>query len=130
MNKSITTTSKEDWERYIGEKDNWGRVYIDSPINNLNFRNNTEHLILGCVASGTSLYARDQHCGGIDHVSYSLKDMIYKIDRFAIFPEEQSDKFEIVMLDKNNYKEIHHIGDINSLLKEYPKLKYFSEKEK
>ena len=29
MDKSITTTSKEDWERYIDEKDNLERVYID-----------------------------------------------------------------------------------------------------
>ena len=130
MDKSITTTSKEDWEQYISKSENWEKVYINSPISNLRFRNNTEHLILGCVASGTSLYARDQHCGGIDHVCYSLKDKMYKIDRFAIFPEEQSDKFEIVMLDKNNYKEIHHIGNTGDLLKQYPKLKIFSKRGK
>ena len=119
--KVVAKISNKDWDEYYGNKDNWERDYFGSPINGLGFRNRSKHLIYGCVASGISSSMKGHHCGGIDQISYSLHDEIYKIDRYAIVPTLNSDDFEIVMLNKYGYKEIHHICE-NDLLKEYPKL--------
>lgn len=47
--------------------------------------------------------------GGINQISYSKKDNVWKVDSYCVRPKISSSEFEITLVDKRNYSDLHHI---------------------
>ena len=114
-----TIINAKTLKSYIN-KDDWNPVFNPCSISGLNFRDSGTHKNLGCVASGVYSNSINEHCAGIDQISYSLREKKYKVDRYAVYPINNSENFEIKSIDKKQYPDIHHISDRDSLTRNFP----------
>lgn len=105
----MITVSSGIWNNYLKNQYEWGFVYNDNPIDGLRHRDGFTHSKFHCVASGINSYSEKDHCGGINQISHSNKDNIWKIDSYCVRPKINSSEFEIALIDKRSYPELHHI---------------------
>ncbi len=105
----MITVSSGIWNNYLKNQFEWGFVYNGNPISGLRHRDGLTHSRFHHVASGINSYSEKDHCGGINQISYSNKDKIWKIDSYCVRPKINSSEFEIALIDKENYPELHHI---------------------
>ena len=117
----MATVSSGVWNRYLINQYEWKSVCNNNPISGLRSRNESTHSNFYYVASGINSYLEKEHCGGINQISFSLSEKINKVDSYLIRPKINSDEFEIALIDKEIYPDLHHIKN-KELYKVFPVL--------
>lgn len=115
--------SVEEFQNCLSNYD-WGKVYLSVPLGFVENRNPATHVSICTTASGIANYTNYfNYCGGFDNISYSLKNHVFKIDRYTINCNDFDNFLKVEQEVNFEQSPIHWIYSEESLLNIYPGLK-------